>query len=211
MRRSKRSGDGASGSFEASMSVALGLGLGFFVLTAPAVAEFVNEHFTMLTRCVEDEDGTIDKYIGDTMMAIWGAPEEQPDLADRACRAALAIQLAVRRQNETLTASDGARLRLRIGLHIGRVMVGNIGGPGRVNYTVVGDPVNVAERLEELGKQLGRTQDDVNILVSGTLRSSLLTAFDLTHLGPQQLRGRTEQVEVYALNGPDRSTTDDTQ
>ena len=90
-------------------------------------------------------------------------------------------------------------------------MVGNIGSPGRVNYTVVGDPVNVAERLEELGKQLGRTQDDVNILVSGTLRSSLLTAFDLTHLGPQQLRGRTEQVEVYVLNGRDRSTTDDTQ
>ena len=180
-------------------------------MAAPAVAEFVNEHFTMLTRCVEDEGGTIDKYIGDTMMAIWGAPEEQPDLADRACRAALAIQLAVRRQNEALTASDGARLRFRIGLHIGRVMVGNIGSPGRINYTVVGDPVNVAERLEELGKQLGRTQDDVNILVSGTLRSSLLTAFDLTHLGPQQLRGRTEQVEVYVLNGRDRSTTDDTQ
>jgi adenylate cyclase len=170
-------------------------------MTAPAVAEFVNRHFTTLSECVEAEGGTIDKYIGDSVMAIWGAPEPHDDCADRACRAALAIQAAVGRQNAGAAAEGGPRLRLRIGIHSGRVVAGNIGSPDRINYTVVGDPVNVTERLEELGKEIGRTDDDINILVSGTLRAALLQPFDLTHLGPQKLRGRQEQVEVYVLNG----------
>ncbi len=170
-------------------------------MTAPKVADFVNSHFTTLSDCVEAEGGTIDKYIGDSMMAIWGAPESHEDIADRACRAALAIREAVQGHNEAAAAAGATRLRLRIGLHIDRVVAGNIGSPDRVNYTVVGDPVNVTERLEELGKEIGRTEDDVNILLSGAFRSALSTAFEMSHLGPQKLRSRQEQVEVYVLDG----------
>lgn len=172
-------------------------------LTAPAAAEFLNDHFAMLAGCVEGEDGTVDKFIGDSVMAVWGALERQPDLADRACRCALAISHAISELNRTRKHSiaDASRLRVRIGIHLGRVVVGNIGSTDRINYTVVGDAVNVAQRLEEAGKTLGDKKDDVIILVSGAIKGSLVKSFDLVHLGPQTLRGRDEQVEVYSLRG----------
>ena len=172
-------------------------------LTAPATAKFLNDHFAMVAGCVEAEAGTVDKFIGDSVMAIWGAPERQVDLADRACRCALAISHTVRKYNASRQASQAGApsVRLRIGLHVGRVVVGNIGSIGRVNYTVVGDAVNVAQRLEESGKTLGDTDSQVNILVSGSVRSSLVEPFELVHVGPQTLRGREEQVEVYVLKG----------
>ncbi len=172
-------------------------------LTAPATAEFLNDHFAVISNCVQDEGGSVDKFIGDSVMAIWGGIERQPDLADRACRCALQIARSVaefnqKRQEHTAGA---ARLRLRIGIHLGRVVVGNIGSAGRVNYTVVGDAVNVAQRLEEAGKKLGNAKADVNILVSGAVRDGLAKDFDLRHLGLKALRGRAEQVEIYVLEG----------
>jgi class 3 adenylate cyclase len=168
-------------------------------MTAPDAAELLNQHFTMVARCVEAEGGTIDKFDGDSVMAIWGAPERYEDFADRACRAALAVKRAVLADNERQRRERGVPIRIRIGLHTGRVVVGNIGSPGRINYTVVGDPVNVARRLEELGKIVGQTSGEVNILVSGAVRSALVKPIALTHLGSHALRGRTEHVEVYEL------------
>jgi class 3 adenylate cyclase len=90
---------------------------------------------------------------------------------------------------------------VRIGLHLGRVLVGNIGSPMRINYTVVGDAVNVAERLQELGKTRGDVGDQVNILVSGAVVEHLTGRFDLRPLGEQDIRGRREKVAVFALAG----------
>jgi adenylate cyclase len=172
-------------------------------LTAPAAAAFLNGHFAMVANCVEAEGGTVDKFIGDSVMAIWGAPERLEDLADRACRCALAIACAVHKYNsDRQTSQAGApKVRLRIGVHVGRVVVGNIGSTGRVNYTVVGDAVNVAQRLEEAGKTIGDTDSQVNILISGSVKSSLAKPFELVHVGPHTLRGREEQVEIYMLRG----------
>jgi class 3 adenylate cyclase len=172
-------------------------------LTAPAAAKFLNDHFAMVAGCVDAESGTVDKFIGDSVMAIWGAPERQADFADRACRCALAISRAVHEYNESRQTNQAAasNVKLRIGLHVGRVVVGNIGSIGRVNYTVVGDTVNVAQRLEEAGKTFGETEREVNILISGAVRSSLVEPFELVHVGPQTLRGREEQVEIYVLKG----------
>ncbi len=172
-------------------------------MTAPAVAEFLNDHFAMIARCVDAEEGTVDKFIGDSTMAVWGAPERQADFADRACRCALAISRAVHEYNVDRQSSQyGApRVWLRIGLHVGRVVVGNIGSTDHVNYTVVGDAVNVAQRLEEAAKTFGDTDREVNILISGSVRSSLVESFDMVHVGPRALRGREEQVEIYMLKG----------
>jgi class 3 adenylate cyclase len=172
-------------------------------MTAPDAAKFLNSHLSLVADCVELEDGVIDKYIGDSVMAIWGAPEPHADLADRACRAALAVARGVRAYNRQQAAGGDSTIRVRIGIHFGRVVVGNIGSPGRVNYTVVGDPVIVAQRLEEIGKQLGHPENEVNILISGAVKAALMEPLPLTHLGPQDLRGRTEQVEIYALEEPD--------
>ncbi len=168
-------------------------------MTATAAADFLNGHFTMVANCVEVEGGVIDKYIGDSVMAIWGAPDQVPELADRACRAALAIAAGVRAFNRDQGEIGGPPIRMRIGVHIGRVVVGNIGSPGRINYTVIGDPVIVAQRLEETGKQLSGGEQDVIILVSSAVQSALMEDFSLAPLGPRKLRGRSEEIEVFAL------------
>jgi class 3 adenylate cyclase len=177
-------------------------------MTASDAAELLNQHFTMVARCVEAEGGTIDKFNGDSVMAIWGAPKHYDDLADRACRAALDIKRAILGHNEQQREERAVATCLRIGVHIGRVVVGNIGSPGRINYTVVGDPVNVAQRMEELGKIVGQPSGEVNILVSDAVRSALVNPMALTYLGSHELRGRTEHVEVYQLadqTGPDQT------
>ena len=172
-------------------------------LSATSAAKFLNDHFAIVAHCVDEEDGTVDKFIGDSVMAIWGAPEFQDDLADRACRCALAIRQALQEENARRRAenSQAPEVRLRIGVHIGRVVVGNIGSVGRVNYTVVGDAVNVAQRLEEAGKTLDEGDDETTILLSAAVKDGLTGPFDLVPLGPQSLRGRAEQVEVYWLRG----------
>jgi len=168
-------------------------------MPAGAAADFLNGHFTMVADCVEAEDGVVDKYIGDSVMAIWGAPDRAPDLADRACQTALAIAAGVRAFNRAQAESGGPQIQMRIGVHLGRVVVGNIGSPGRINYTVVGDPVVVAQRLEEAGKQLGGAERDVVVLVSGAVRAALMTDLPLTPLGWHTLRGRSEEIEIFAL------------
>ena len=87
-------------------------------------------------------------------MAFWGAPTRQQDHASRACRAALAIADAVRADNRRRQGEGLPPVRIRIGLYDGRVVAGNIGAPGRINYTLVGDAVNAANRLEQLGKEV---------------------------------------------------------
>jgi class 3 adenylate cyclase len=170
-------------------------------LTAPGTAAFLNEHFAGLTDCIERNGGTIDKFIGDSVMAIWGALEHQDDAADRACRSAMEIADWVVEYNRRRRAEESIALpvRLRIGLHVGRVVVGNIGSEDRLSYTVVGDTVNVAQRLEEAGKTLGAPEAEINILASSAVRGALVHPLDFDHIGAHKLRGREELVEIYAL------------
>ena len=163
-----------------------------------AVAEtaaLLNEHFAQVGGCIEAEGGTIDKFIGDSVMAFWGAPEEQPDHAARACRTALAIRAAVEDGNKT---KPGTPLRLRVGIHTGPVIVGNIGAPQRMNYTIIGDSVNIAHRLEQLGHALGDPKSAVTILLSRATHDAAGIA-GADDLGPQHIRGRREVLAVYRL------------
>lgn len=169
-------------------------------LTATETATFLNAHFSIITSCIEAEDGTIDKYIGDAVMAFWNAPEDQLDHADRSCRAALAIRSAIAVANEDRKAGGKTPIRLRIGIHTGPVVVGNIGAPGRVNYTLVGDTVNVAQRLEALGETLGSSSDDVSIQVSSDTVAAATGPLRTSFAGRFRIRGRRRVVDVHRLD-----------
>jgi len=169
-----------------------------FALGPRETAALLNEHFRLLGACIEAEGGTIDKYVGDSLMAFWGAPDEQQDHALRACRAAHAITRAIQTNNRNRWARGTKPIHMRIGIATGVVLVGNIGAPGRINYTVVGDVVNIAERLEQLGKEIAR-DDETVILISDTTLQHTAGEFEMVGAGAHTLRGRAKPILVHRL------------
>lgn len=163
-------------------------------LGAEATATFLNRHFALVTACIEAEAGTVDKYIGDAVMALWGAVDAEPGHGLRAIRAARAIAAAMRRDN----LGRDQPVRLRIGVHSGPVVVGNIGTATRMNYTVVGDTVNLAQRIEALAKEL-LPDADVAIVISAAAAAGLPDDIPLTSLGRHRLRGLDAPTELFAL------------
>jgi len=166
-------------------------------MPAAETAAMLNEHFVVLVECTEAERGTVDKYIGDSVMAFW-EPDDTGVNVDRALRAARNIRDRVRTDNNTRRSEHRVAPGVRIGIHTGAAIVGNIGAPGRVNYTLVGDTVNVAARLEQLCKEVG-PDGDAKILASNDT-VVLATATDgLKHQGRQQIRGRDGDIDVWSL------------
>jgi class 3 adenylate cyclase len=168
-----------------------------------STAELLNHHFALLGAAIEREQGVIDKYIGDSVMAVWGGIRRMPDHADAACRAALAIAQVMRDDNAERRARGLLPIRLRVGLHSGPVVIGNIGTPERMNYTVVGDAVNVAQRLEQLGKEHMLDDEEVAVLTSGdtleALQQPAALGIQPKFVGEQTVRGRVEPERVYRL------------
>jgi class 3 adenylate cyclase len=164
---------------------------------AKETARLLNEHFARLTACVVAEGGTVDKFLGDAVMAFWGAPERQSDHAARAIRAAAAMRLAY--QGDPMRRTYG--LGLRIGLHTGTVLVGDIGTPERLNYTIVGDAVNVASRLVELCHDHG-APGGVTVLISETTVQAAGALALVDDLGEQAVRGRFRPERIYRLRAP---------
>jgi adenylate cyclase len=167
-------------------------------MSAAETADLLNDHFTLMNACVEAEAGTVDKYIGDSMMAFWGAPDDQPDHVARGCRAILAIADAIRADNLKRIERGEPPFRVRIGLHTGPAIAGDIGAPGRVNYTVVGDTVNVANRLEQLGKDIA-PEEDVVLLLSGETARLAGSDFAFEEIGAFNIRGREAMLSVFSL------------
>lgn len=171
-------------------------------LAEQETADMLNHHFAMLGACIDRDDGVIDKYIGDCVMAVWGGLSRMNDHADHAVHAALEMAQAIRADNRLRVAAGRAPVRVRVGVHSGPVVVGNIGAPGRVNYTVVGDTVNVAQRLEQLGKEFMKDDEEVIVLVSGDTVAALKNPEVLGELPKPELRfvkGRDEPEEVYRM------------
>ncbi|WP_020590725.1 adenylate/guanylate cyclase domain-containing protein [Kiloniella laminariae] len=166
------------------------------------LAELLNHYFSLLGDCIESEAGTIDKYIGDSIMAFWGAPSNQEDHAALACRAALKIETALARDNAARERAGLLPIQIRIGIHSGPAIAGNIGAKGRVNYTLIGDTVNTAQRLEALAKEaLTDNTHSAKILISSATRDLLGKTPTLTTTlkGTFALRGRENTTEVYEL------------
>jgi class 3 adenylate cyclase len=167
-------------------------------MTATETAAFVNHHLSLLGAEITREGGTIDKYIGDSVMAFWGAPERLENPAQPAARAAIGMARAIRADNQARIERGEPPVRIRIGLHMGPLVVGDIGAPERVNYTVIGDTVNAASRLESLGKTVDASAD-VTILVSSEIAKRLDSTFNQEAIGPQKVKGKSEPVEVVRL------------
>lgn len=166
-------------------------------LSAVGVVQFLNGVLTPLTRAVLDESGTIDKYFGDGLMAFWNAPLDVANHAERACAAALAMRDALLALNALTTqgGTDARPIDIGIGINTGEAFVGNMGSDMRFDYSIVGDTVNVASRLEEVTKDLG-----VQIVVAeSTMKAA--SGFLFVPLGEAFLRGRTQPTPIYALHG----------
>jgi adenylate cyclase len=155
------------------------------------VVEVLNIFFTEMVDLVFKHQGTLDKYVGDALMAVFGVPVPLRDAANRAvaCAAAMQHRLA-RLQAKGLTPIEG----MRIGINTGEAIVGNIGSDKRMDFTVIGDVVNVAARLQELAKEL-----EADTLLSEATRRELTGKFNLAQEEAVVLRGRQEPTIIYRL------------
>lgn len=163
-------------------------------LKAEDLAENLRIYFEGMTRAVLKNRGTIDKYIGDAIMAFWGAPYPLEDHAVMACKAALQCQKYLLEVNKEWTARGIPPLKTRIGLNTGEVIVGNIGYEERLNYTVIGDNVNLASRLEELNKYYG-----TSIIISENTHQYLSKSFETRRLDIVAVKGKTKGIAIYEL------------
>lgn len=156
----------------------------------------LNEYFAPMTRIIQDHQGTLDKYIGDCIMALWGAPLPLDDHATLACRAALEMQRQLRLLQVGWRIRGLTHLGARLGIHSGPVVAGNVGSKERFDYTVLGDTVNLASRLEGVNKVYG-----TRILLSEATCRLLNHAFLVRELDRVQVKGRGEPVTIYELVG----------
>jgi adenylate cyclase len=148
----------------------------------------LNKYLTAVTKVILESKGTVDKYIGDAVMAFWGAPLEIPDHQRRATLAALAVQEELKGFPKFMT---------RIGIHTGDVVVGNIGSDLRFNYTAIGDTVNLASRLEGLNKHIG-----TRVLISETTLMGLDGDVFCRKAGRVRVKGRHEPIDIFEPLGP---------
>jgi adenylate cyclase len=150
----------------------------------------LNRFFSRMTDIVFEYDGTLDKYIGDSLMAIFGAPIEKKDDAERAVSAAIKMRQELLAMTEK---TDGnPKFGIRIGINTGHVVAGNIGSPKRMEYTVIGTPVNIASRLESLA------QPNQIIIGEETCRR-VKGKFKIHEIGLREVKGASEPVMAYEV------------
>src|SRR6516165_566507 len=154
------------------------------------VSAILIAYFERTTRCILEKKGIIIKYIGDAVMAAWGAPVDEPEHAMRAAEAACDLRAL------TEIEVRGRKLRTRIGINSGKVLAGNLGSSFRFDYTMIGDTTNLASRLESLNKHLG-----TQVLISQAVTEQLNHKFITRRLGEFRVAGKTDSVTIYELLG----------
>ncbi len=158
------------------------------------VVSLLNEYLTVMTDIIFRHEGTIDKFEGDGILAFFGAPQAHDDDPERAIRAALEMRDQLVELADRWMERTQASLRIGIGINTGRAMIGNIGSHRRMDYTIIGDTVNLASRVQELTKEYG-----IPILVTGSTQARVKYIRRLKFIHSVEVRGRHQPVDLYAV------------
>ncbi|OGV86653.1 MAG: hypothetical protein A2340_02075 [Lentisphaerae bacterium RIFOXYB12_FULL_60_10] len=174
-------------------------------LSPERLTRFLNTYLTPVTDCILESGGYLDKYMGDGIMAVWGAPYRDPEHAVKACRAALEQQTLIDRMNAALVRDYGTGIRVRMGINSGVATAGNMGSERRFQYTVVGDTVNLAARLEPVNKEFG-----TRILIGDDTCRQVGNHLITRPLIRIRVKGKQQLVLIHELVG-DPGTVDERQ
>jgi adenylate cyclase len=163
-------------------------------LSPGALVELLNEYLSEMTEVIFRNWGTLDKYIGDAIMAFWGAPFPQPDHAERACRAALEMLQVLRRLQDKWLAEGRSQINIGVGINTGPMVVGNMGSNRRFNFTIMGDNVNLASRLEGINKEFGTRLVISEYTYRAAGKNLVVRELDLI-----RVKGKMRPVRIYEL------------
>jgi adenylate cyclase len=156
------------------------------------LGRLINEYFTRMTRIILEYGGTVDKYIGDAIMAFWGAPLDDPDQALHAVQASMKMQEACVAMRKELEERDLPAIRMRIGIHTGEAIVGNMGSDQRFDYSALGDTVNLASHLEGINKNYG-----TELMISEATREKLSGQIPVIFVDSVVVKGKTKPVNIF--------------
>jgi adenylate cyclase len=165
-------------------------------LPAEEVVSLLNQYFEVMNEIIFKYNGTLDKYIGDAIMCFWNAPVEQKDHPERAVRCAIEMLAELEKLNKILVSQGKPRLAMGIGINTGYAIVGNVGSHQRMEYTVVGDTVNIASRLQDLTKDYATP-----IIISETVNNFVKDTIETESLGKIVIRGKTQDLELFKIKG----------
>jgi len=157
----------------------------------------LNEYFSRMVPVVFAHRGTVDKFVGDMIMALFGAPLIDPQHAEHAVQTAVAMVEELHRMNAEWAAAGRPTLDIGIGINSGDMVAGNIGSETIMSYTVIGDNVNLGSRLESLNKQFGS-----RIIISAATRQRLEGQYDIRPLGGVTVKGKTQSVDIFEVAVP---------
>jgi adenylate cyclase len=158
------------------------------------IVQQLNEYFSRMVHVLFEHRGTLDKFVGDAVMALFGAPLEDPKHAEHAVQAALAMLKELEALNQAWAAQGRPTLAIGVGVNTGEMVAGNIGSETIMSYTVIGDAVNLGSRLESLNKQYGTT-----IIISEATRGRLEGRYDIRPLGDVVVKGKTQAVAIFEV------------
>jgi adenylate cyclase len=157
----------------------------------------LNEYFSRMVEIVFRHKGTVDKFVGDMVMALFSAPLDDPDHADHAVQAAVTMVSELAELNRAWAAKGMVQLDIGIGVNTGDMIAGNIGSSSIMSYTVIGDNVNLGSRLESLNKDY-----KTRIIISDATRTRLTSAFDIRPLGAVVVKGKSKAVQIFEIQVP---------
>jgi adenylate cyclase len=159
------------------------------------LTKLINRFLTRMTNVILENGGTIDKFMGDCIMAFWNAPIEDPDHEQHAVQAAIDMQKELLKLNQQLAAEGLPTIAIGIGINTGEALVGNMGSDQRFDYSVIGDAVNLAARLESSSKTLGKT-----VIVGDKTYNAAKYDYNFDYIDSIMVKGKTESVKVYSIN-----------
>jgi adenylate cyclase len=171
---------------------------GFTAMSEKATPEEVvgqlNEYFSRMVRVLFEHQGTLDKFVGDMVMGLFGAPLDDPDHAEHAVQTALAMSRALDDLNQEWAATGKPQLDIGVGISTGEMVAGNIGSEAIMSYTVIGDTVNLGARLESLNKEYG-----TRIIISEATRAELKGRYNVCPLGEVTVKGKSRAVAIFEV------------